>query len=37
MFNLKYRKSFLISVLGKGMEISYYFKSFLQKYYKKAG
>ena len=37
IFSLKYRKSFLILVLGKGMEISYYFKPFLQKYYKKAG
>ena len=31
IFNLKYRKGFLILVLGKGMEILYYFKPFLQK------
>ena len=37
IFNLKYRKGFLILVLGKGMEILYYFKPFLQKNYKKAG
>ena len=30
IFNLKYRKGFLILVSGKGMEIFYYFKSFLQ-------
>ena len=29
--NKKYRKGFLILVLGKGMEILYYFKPFLQK------
>ena len=31
IFNLKYRKGFLILVLGKGMEMLYYFKPFLQK------
>ena len=31
IFNLKYRKGFLILVSGKGIEISYYFKPFLQK------
>ena len=36
IFNLKYRKSFLILVFGKGMEILYYFKPFLQKNYEKA-
>ena len=30
IFNLKYRKGFLILVSGKGMEILYYFKPFLQ-------
>ena len=30
IFDLKYRKSFLILVSGKGMEILYYFKLFLQ-------
>ena len=30
IFNLKYRKSFLILVSGKGVEILYYFKPFLQ-------
>ena len=30
MFDLKYRKGFLILVSGKGMEILYYFKLFLQ-------
>ena len=30
IFNLKYRKGFLILVSGKGMEILYYFKLFLQ-------
>ena len=28
IFNLKYRKGFLILVLGKRMEILYYFKPF---------
>ena len=37
IFNLKYRKSFLILVSRKGLEILYYFKPFLQKNYKKAG
>ena len=37
VFNLKYHKGFPILVLGKGMEILYYFKPFLQKNYKKAG
>ena len=37
IFNLKYRKSFLILVSRKGLEILYYFKPFLQKSYKKAG
>ena len=31
IFNLKYRKGFLILVSGKGMEILFYFKPFLQK------
>ena len=35
IFNLKYRKGFLILVLGKGMEILYYFKPFLQKIIKR--
>ena len=30
IFNLKYRKGLLILVSGKGMEILYYFKPFLQ-------
>ena len=30
VFNLKYRKGFLILVSGKGVEILYYFKPFLQ-------
>ena len=30
IFNLKYRKGFLILVSGKGMEILYYYKPFLQ-------
>ena len=37
IFNLKYRKVFLILVSGKGMEILYYYKPFLQGDYKKAG
>ena len=35
IFNLKYRKGFLILVSGKGMEILYYFKPFLQGIVKK--
>ena len=31
IFNLKYRKGFLILVSGKGIEILYHFKPFLQK------
>lgn len=37
IFNLKYRKGFLILVSGKGMEILFYFKRFLKKNYQKAG
>ena len=35
VFNLKYHKGFPILVLGKGMEILYYFKPFLQKIIKR--
>ena len=35
IFNLKYGKGFLILVSGKGMEILYYFKPFLQGIVKK--
>ena len=31
IFNLKYRNGFFVLVSGKGMEILYYFKPFLQK------
>ena len=37
IFNLKCRKGFLILVLGKGKEILFYFKPFLQGIIKKAG
>ena len=37
IFNLKYRKGFLILVLGKGMEILYYLNHSCKKNYKKAG
>ena len=33
IFNLKYCKGFLILVMGKGMEILYYFKPFDTKNY----